>query len=159
MGTIYKEYSNKLKDIHKGDKLKSKRSLIRTTAIFMVLVIATVMIVSPVTAAPPVYEDWQYFSAANGQVAVTMNINTTNLKANEFSVVNNSDDWAYFAIVDTTTGSWVVDQEAIVAPNQTYILSVSLNFRRLPATDPDDPNSIRMPNDTVFWLQYPTDYR
>lgn len=135
-----------------------KKLLLAAMATMAILVFTFI----PVAADAPTLEEWNYFGFSDnegGQGTITMTINTATLKTTHFTIYNNTNDYVYFAILDSSDYPWVIDKDIVVAPYTTDELDANLNFQRLPATDPDDPDSIRMPKDTVFWCQYPTDNR
>jgi len=126
--------------------MKRKIGTILLTALMLV-----VMAVVPVYAAPPVYEEWQCASFANEIVVVSYIINTTNLKTTQFNVVNNSDYPVYVYIKESGVITW----DFLVEGQTVASKSCVLNFQRLPQTDPDDPDSVRMPKDTSIFVRYP----
>ena len=137
--------------------MKNWKRILATIPLVIMMLVVSVM---PVMADAPTIEEWDCFGFRNGSTGetgtITMLINTATLKSTQFNIYNNTNDYVYFAVVDN---EWTVIADVVVAPYTTSDLKINLNFQRLPATDPDDPDSIRMPKDTVFWCQYPTDKR
>lgn len=131
----------------------------KTILLALVLVLTMVLATPTMVSAQPEMETWEWTSGSSTGVTVTMNINTNNLKVDQFNIYNGSGDYLYFAVVDTSTGAWIPTVGIVVPPYTDDVLEVDVNFKRLPATDPDDPDSIRMPKDTWFWMQFPTDFR
>lgn len=102
----------------------------------------------PVYADAPTLEEWELYR--DSRVHVTYLINMTNLKTTQFNIVNNS-HLIFRLYVEVKN---VVDWEVLVDPYTTISTPYVLNFQKLPATDPDDPDSIRYPNNTVIGTQY-----
>ena len=119
--------------------------------LLVTILMLSVMVVAPVYAAPPVYEEWQCSGFADNAVVVSYTINTTNLKTTQFNVVNNSDYPVYVYIKEGGEVTW----EFLVEGWTTASKPCVLNFQRLPNTDPDDPDSVRMPKDTYIFTRYP----
>ena len=116
----------------------------------ILIALAMVMIIaSPVLAAPPVYEEWDLFAADNGAVRITMTINITNLKTDHFDVYNNASYPIYLYV--TYNGTTVWDHTTLAMTTEE--LKYTVNFQRLPATDPDDPDSIRYPSGYSFHMR------
>lgn len=115
----------------------------------LIALVMVVMAVSPVLAAPPVYEEWDLFDADNGAVRITMTINTTNLKTDHFDVYNNANYSIYLYVTYNGTTVWDHTTPALTMEELKY----TVNFQRLPATDPDDPGSIRYPAGYSFHMR------
>ena len=114
-------------------------------------------IIMPTKAAAAVEENWRFFSFANEAAYGYYTINTTNLQVSSFTVVNNwpGNTVRIFVTYDANNdgvSNWQDPGDEILLMflteyGQTRTEPISnFKFHRLPATDPDDPNSIRYPN-------------
>lgn len=120
--------------------------------LFAILVTALALVIlttSAVLAAPPVVETWEFGAARNGLIRATYDINTTNLKTVAFHFYNDTTD--IYAIPYVLIDGEEVWRQ-VVPPQSTYDMDYVVNFKRLPATDPDDPNSIRYPAGYSFGM-------
>ena len=120
---------------------------------FILGLLIAVLVISSVAgvaqAAPPSEEEWTFCEARNGLIRGTYLINTTNLKTSEFWVYNETEDiYAIPYVLYNGEEVWRV----IVEPNSVWSMKYTVNFRRLPATDPDDPDSIRYPQGYTFGM-------
>ena len=124
--------------------------------LFLALMLALVLLVpAPASAATA---DWGLCGAGDevrGRFEVFYTIDTNSLQVDSFTTVNNSTEWSYMYIreggVDGTT---IFDM--LVAPFTTEVKPISnFKFRRVPATDHDDPNSVRYPQNTVMGCRWP----
>jgi len=113
--------------------------------------IVTLSFFTPAKAAPPTYEEWVFAAFDNDLVVVTMTINTVNLKTDHFTCYNNSDYSVYLRVRYNGEIVW----DYVVGPHTTQEFKYTVNFQRLPATDPDDPDSIRYPVGYSFGASYP----
>jgi len=121
----------------------------RITLALITTVLLTLTLALPVSADAPNYEDWQFFSARNGQAYGYYHINTTNLKVDYFTLVNNTsiDTLHMYVIYDKGGSQEEILLEMTCLPNSTVSEDIkNFFFRRMPASDPDDPDSIRYPN-------------
>lgn len=96
----------------------------------------------------PTVESWEFGSARDGAVVLGYYINTTNLQVDRFWIQNDSDG---------TIQMWVEEGGEITfemnsVSNSGYMEKKinGFKFQRMPATDPEDPDSVRyMPNTTI----------
>lgn len=106
---------------------------------------------TPVQASAPTYENWEFFSARDHATYGYYTINTTNLQVQSFTVVNNTIYPTYIYIVYDETD---IIFEIYASAGETITEPISnFKFRRIPATDPDDPNSIRYPNKIAIFAR------
>lgn len=98
------------------------------------------------------YENWDAAWFARDQVHFYYIINTTNLQVSGFTCVNNTTQPAVL---------WIEERGIEIfrlrcTGGETVSLPISnFKFRRIPATDPDDPNSVRYPQDVVIRAGWP----
>ena len=121
--------------------------------ISLVLALTLIMaLVLPVSAAPPSEESWQCAAFNNGAAVIGYNINTTNLQVSSFWIDNRSDQPIYLFV--SKNGEIIFELSA--APYAGLVSKPINNFKfqRLPATDPDDPDSIRYPNGVTISVRY-----
>jgi len=116
--------------------------------IILGLVLAlTILLVTvlPAFAAPPNLEEWDLYAFSG--MRMTMTINTVNLKTDHFTVYNNNQvEYCYLYVKYNDVIVW----EVYVPPMTTQNFNYSVNFQRLPHTDPDNPDSIRYPEGYSF---------
>ena len=121
----------------------------RLILILITLLILTFVLAIPAQGAPPDEEEWQFGGARNGLIRATYYINTTNLFTNQFNFYNDTTDiYAIPYVMYNGEEVW----RYVLAPQSEYHVDYKVKFRRLPATDPDDPDSIRYPEGYSFGM-------
>ena len=113
--------------------------------------LAALMLLAP-TSASAETADWGLCAANNNEYSVFYTIDINSLQVDSFTTVNNSAQTGYMYI----TEDGVVIFEMLVGPYTTEVKPISqFKFRRIPATDHDDPNSVRYPNGIVMGCRWP----
>ncbi len=123
----------------------------KVTVALSLAIVLMLTLVTPVLAAPPGEEAWQCASFNNGTTTAGYNINTTNLQVSSFWINNNSNESFYLYILKNSELIF----ELRSSPNSGLVSKAINNFKfqRIPATDPDDPNSIRYPNGVSIFMR------
>lgn len=116
--------------------------------VILSLVLALIMVVAFTIPAQAATEEWGFFELWGGAVSVTATVNTQNLKASNWNIVNNADLPAYLYVL--YNGSIVWSYTSL--PHTTVQIDYTINFRRMPHNDPDDPDSVRYPQGYGFML-------
>ena len=121
--------------------------------LFLALMLALMLLVpAPASAATA---DWDLCGAGDevrGRFNVYYTIDTNSLQVDSFTTVNNSSEWSYMYISE----DGVIIFDMLVNPYTTETKPISgFKFRRIPATDHDDPNSVRYPMGVVIGCRWP----
>ncbi len=120
------------------------------------LIVATLLALTllvgflPTTSAETA--DWDMSWFAQGQVHMFYTINTNSLQVDSFTCVNNTTQPAVLWIEEAGVEIFrlrCAGGESITQPISNF------KFQRVPATDHDDPNSIRYPKDVVMRAGWP----
>ena len=114
------------------------------------LLLALAVMAAPARADAPVIEKWTFDSSPDASMGVF--INTTNLQVQSIWINNLSkwDRWLYI------TSNGVITFEIISPAFSGYIETPISNFkfRRIPHTDPDDPDGISYQPNTSMSFSY-----
>lgn len=106
----------------------------------------------PAQTASAVTEDWVTFTVGTDEVVMYQTIDTNSLQVDSFTCINRT----------TEPGVLWLEQDGVefyrlrCAGGETVTKPITgFKWRRVPATDHDDPNSIRMPQGVVMRCGWP----
>lgn len=134
-----------------GNKQGVTNMFRKLSGILLALVMLVVFSLN-VYSAPPGEEDWALGSFNHGGLTTAgYTINTTNLQVSQFWINSQSDVGAYLYIKED--GIIIFDLHVEAYSGLTTKPISNFKFHRLPATDPDDPNSIRYPNGVAIFFR------
>lgn len=131
-----------------------KRKTMNVLAPILLAVALVAMATVTVSADAPTTENWGlgYLKDGTGAVTIGYYINTVNLQVDSFWIDNQSGSNRKLTVVQRGEVIFVMYSPA----NSGYAEQNINNFKfqRLPATDPDDPNSVRYPPNTSMFIEY-----
>lgn len=96
--------------------------------------------------------NWDFAEINGGQVHVYYAIDENSLQVDSFTIDNQSDYGTYFFI--QTDGVTTFDFTGPAHSVTTKPIN-NFKFRRIPATDHDDPNSVRLPQGVTLNARWP----